>query len=83
MMEKRSFSITGHRTSIALEPDFWRGLQAMAAARGLSLTGLVREIDETRETTNLSSAMRLAVLAYYRDRAEIISAAQPRAEIPD
>ncbi|KKB09983.1 ribbon-helix-helix domain-containing protein [Devosia chinhatensis] len=67
-MEKRSFSIAGHRTSIALEPDFWLGLEAMAGARELSLAGLVREIDETRRTTNLSSAVRLAVLAWYRDR---------------
>jgi Uncharacterized protein related to arylsulfate sulfotransferase involved in siderophore biosynthesis len=65
-MEKRSFSIAGHRTSIALEPDFWQGLEAMAAARQLSLAGLIREIDESRTTTNLSSAVRLAVLAWYR-----------------
>ncbi len=73
-MEKRSFSITGHRTSIALEPQFWAGLEAMASARALSLAGVVREIDENRETTNLSSAVRLAVLAYYRDQATIKSA---------
>jgi predicted DNA-binding ribbon-helix-helix protein len=73
-MDKRSFSITGHRTSIALEPEFWRGLEAIAAERKLSLAGLVREIDETRETTNLSSAVRLAVLAYYRDRNPLSSA---------
>jgi predicted DNA-binding ribbon-helix-helix protein len=66
-MEKRSFSIAGHRTSIALEPAFWRGLEDMAANRQLSLAGLIREIDENRETTNLSSAVRLAVLAWYRD----------------
>ena len=66
-MEKRSFSIAGHRTSIALEPEFWTGLEAMAAERHLSLAGLIREIDETRTTTNLSSAVRLAVLARYRD----------------
>lgn len=68
-MEKRSFSIAGHRTSIALEPDFWCGLEAIAAERGLSLAGLVREIDETRESANLSSSVRLAVLRWYRDRA--------------
>ncbi len=73
-MEKRSFSITGHRTSIALEPQFWEGLEAMASERALSLAGLVREIDENRETTNLSSAVRLAVLAYYRGQAAIKSA---------
>jgi predicted DNA-binding ribbon-helix-helix protein len=66
-MEKRSFSIAGHRTSIALEPEFWSGLEAIAAERALSLAGLIREIDERRETTNLSSAVRLAVLAWYRD----------------
>jgi len=75
-MEKRSFSIAGHRTSIALEPDFWHGLEAMARARALSLAGIVREIDENRETTNLSSAVRLAVLAWYRDRPEISSGAE-------
>ena len=68
-MEKRSFSITGHRTSIALEPEFWRGFEAMANARSLSLAGLVREIDGTRQTANLSSAIRLAVLAWYREKA--------------
>ncbi|MBB4051596.1 putative DNA-binding ribbon-helix-helix protein [Devosia subaequoris] len=67
-MEKRSFSIAGHRTSIALEPEFWHGLEDMASTRQLSLAGLVRDIDENRRTTNLSSAVRLAVLAWYRDR---------------
>ena len=66
-MEKRSFSIAGHRTSIALEPEFWTGLETIAAERQLSLAGLIREIDENRTSTNLSSAVRLAVLAWYRD----------------
>jgi predicted DNA-binding ribbon-helix-helix protein len=68
-MEKRSFSIAGHRTSIALEPEFWTGLETIAAERQLSLAGLIREIDESRTSTNLSSAVRLAVLAWYRDGA--------------
>jgi predicted DNA-binding ribbon-helix-helix protein len=67
-MQKRSLSIAGHRTSIALEPEFWAGLDAIARERHLSTAGLIREIDQTRETPNLSSALRLAVLAWYRDR---------------
>lgn len=67
-MEKRSLSIAGHRTSIALEPEFWAGLEAMAAARALPLAALIREIDEARAAPNLSSAVRVAVLAWYRDR---------------
>ncbi|MGV3575692.1 MAG: ribbon-helix-helix domain-containing protein [Devosia sp.] len=68
-MQKRSFSIAGHRTSIALEPEFWLALEEIASVRALSLAGLVREIDETREAANLSSAIRLSILAWYRARA--------------
>ena len=67
-MEKRSLSIAGHRTSIALEPEFWTGLETMAAAKGLPLAALIREIDEGRGAPNLSSSVRVAVLAWYRDR---------------
>ena len=67
-MEKRSLTIAGHRTSIAIEREFWSGLEAMAEARGSSIAAVVAEIDERREAPNLSSAVRLAVLAWYRDR---------------
>lgn len=67
-MEKRSLTIAGHRTSIAIEPEFWAGLEAMAHGDGKSLAALIGEIDEQREVANLSSAVRLAVLAWYRDR---------------
>jgi predicted DNA-binding ribbon-helix-helix protein len=67
-VEKRSLTIAGHRTSIAIEPEFWAGLEAMASLRGVSLPTLIGEIDEARQTPNLSSAVRLAVLAWYRDR---------------
>lgn len=67
-MDKRSLSIAGHRTSIALEPEFWAALEAMAAERSQTMAGLIRQIDENRQTANLSSAARLAVLRWYQDR---------------
>jgi predicted DNA-binding ribbon-helix-helix protein len=67
-VEKRSLTIAGHRTSIAIESEFWTGLEAMAASRGSSIASVVAEIDEQREVSNLSSAVRLAVLAWYRER---------------
>lgn len=67
-MQKRSLILAGHRTSIALEPEFWTALEEIAAARGISVTALLREIDERRETDNLSSAVRVTVLSWYRDR---------------
>ena len=61
-MQKRSLTIAGHHTSIALEPEFWAGLEAMALGRGLRLTQLIEEIDRNRTCPNLSSALRVAVL---------------------
>lgn len=68
-MEKRSLTIAGHRTSIAIEAEFWAGLEAMAHSGGKSIAALIGEIDQQRDAPNLSSAVRLAVLAWYRDRA--------------
>ena len=72
-MDKRSLSIAGHRTSIALEPEFWAALEAMAAERSQTMAGLIRDIDEARQTANLSSATRLAVLRWYQDKATATS----------
>ena len=59
---KRSLAIAGHRTSVSLEDAFWRRLQAIAAARGLSVSALAAEIDAARGEANLSSAIRVHVL---------------------
>jgi predicted DNA-binding ribbon-helix-helix protein len=59
---KHSLAIAGHRTSISLERAFWDRLNAVAAARGMSLAALVAEIDAGRGGANLSSAIRVFVL---------------------
>ena len=62
-MRKRSFTIGGHQTSIALEDAFWNELAALAKARRLSLSAVVAEVDNQRgESGNLTSALRLHVL---------------------
>lgn len=66
---KRSIEIAGHRTSVTLEDAFWNGLRDIAKARDTSVRSLVAEIDAGRGEHNLSSAVRLFVLAYYRDEA--------------
>lgn len=68
-MDKRSMTIAGHRTSVALEPEFWAELEAMARRRGASLAGLVAEIDGRRSPErNLASAIRVAVLEAFKAR---------------
>jgi predicted DNA-binding ribbon-helix-helix protein len=63
---KRSVSIKGHFTSVSLEDAFWQGLQEIAASRGKTAPDLIRIIDSERKHGNLSSAIRLFVLSYYR-----------------
>ena len=62
---KYSVAIDGHRTSVSLEPEFWRALKNIAAARRESLSALVSEVDRTRQG-NLSSALRVVVLEEMR-----------------
>lgn len=66
---KRSVTISGHRTSISLETEFWTELQRIAKTRGLSINALIAELDASRGQHNLSSALRLTVLADLKSRA--------------
>jgi predicted DNA-binding ribbon-helix-helix protein len=65
---KRSIVIAGHKTSVSLEDEFWESLKEIAGERGVTLGELVRTIDGNRNQTNLSSAIRLFVLGFYRDQ---------------
>lgn len=60
---KRSVAIAGHRTSVSLEDVFWSDLRTLASQRRLSTASLIAEIDGARRAANLSSALRLYVLA--------------------
>jgi predicted DNA-binding ribbon-helix-helix protein len=68
--QKHSLSIAGHRTSVSLEEPFWTGLKAIAVAEHCSLADLIARIDAGRGANNLSSALRVRVLAHYRALAE-------------
>ena len=63
MLVKQSFSLSGHRTSVALEPEFWAALRTIAAARGQSLSALVATTDAARAPDRpLASALRVLAL---------------------
>nr|WP_321456347.1 ribbon-helix-helix domain-containing protein [uncultured Cohaesibacter sp.] len=67
-MKKHSVTIAGHRTSISLEDEFWQGLKALAESRDKSLADIIRQIDKDRGRNNLSSAIRIIVLNYYKSQ---------------
>jgi predicted DNA-binding ribbon-helix-helix protein len=71
---KRSIIRNGHKSSVSLEDQFWDCLREIAKSKKLTVSKLVEEIDHHRSSYNLSSAIRLFVLEYYRksfsDRSE-------------
>jgi len=70
---KRSIVIAGHKTSVSLEDAFWKALKEIASGRHMTLSDMVATIDSDRRHGNLSSAIRLFVLDFYRS---------PRSEEP-
>ena len=65
---KRSVSIAGHRTSVSLEDAFWAALKEIAGQDGMSLAAVIAAVDGGRGEANLSSALRVHVLARMRAR---------------
>lgn len=75
---KRSIVIAGHKTSVSLEDAFWAGLKEIAGKRDLTLSDMVATIDQDRRHGNLSSAIRLFVLEYYRAGGQAAALAEPK-----
>ena len=67
-LRKRSFSLAGHRTSVALEAEFWAVLDFEARKKKISLAAFVAAIDAARGPRPLASALRLAALSAAQGR---------------
>ncbi len=68
-LAKRSFSLSGHRTSVALEPVFWSALERAAQKSGLTLLTVVASVDAERgPEQSLASALRVWALQKSTDR---------------
>jgi len=65
---RHSIVIAGHKTSVSLEDAFWKAFREIAFERRMTLSELVAVIDTDRQHENLSSAIRLFVLASCLDQ---------------
>ncbi|MCB9994260.1 MAG: ribbon-helix-helix domain-containing protein [Hyphomicrobiaceae bacterium] len=65
-MIKRTITLAGHQTSVALEKEFWDALDEIAAQRETGWAQVVADVDAARQGANLASALRLAALDYFR-----------------
>ena len=78
LVKKRSVVIVGHKTSVSLEDAFWKSLKEIARERDMSSDELISVIESERQHGNLSSAIRLFVLDFYRHRIAVEQAAPPQ-----
>ena len=59
-MKKLSVSLSGHQTSISLEPEFIDALHKIAMREKKSVASIIEQIDAARHAgENLSSAIRV------------------------
>ena len=68
-VRKHSLVIAGHSTSVSLETAFWDALREWAQEREMSVAAVVAEVDAARGEANLSSALRVRLLEFYREKA--------------
>jgi predicted DNA-binding ribbon-helix-helix protein len=77
LIVKRSVVLAGHKTSVSLEDAFWKSLKEIAIRKEMTLSDLLGAINAEHHHGNLSSAIRLFVLNFYREEA----AARGRREV--
>ena len=68
LVVKRSIVVAGHKTSLTLEDAYWKSLEEIASGRNMTVSSLVTAVDSERPQSNLSSAIRLFVLDFYRNQ---------------
>ncbi len=73
MLNKKSLSIAGHRTSLALESEFWAALERAAIEEGKPVARLVAEIDKSREANAEKSGLASAVRVWLFQRNSLSS----------
>jgi predicted DNA-binding ribbon-helix-helix protein len=68
---KRSVLVSGRKTSISLEDEFWLALRRIATAEGKTIAEVIADVPLDRGV-NLSSALRIFILRYHERLAGLI-----------
>lgn len=63
-MEKRSITISKHKTSVSLEPEYWDIIDNISIEKGISISGVIELIDKEKNGNNLASEIRVYALNY-------------------
>ena len=62
---KKSLILSGHKTSIALEKEFWIALEEISKRQNIDIDKLIEKIDKKERSGSLASAIRVFILKKY------------------
>lgn len=62
---KKSLILSGHKTSVALEEDFWTALDSIAKNKNTSVDSIIQKIDKDERNGSLASALRVFILNFF------------------
>ena len=66
VVKKRSVDVSGRKTSVSLENEFWEALRDIAQSQQMPLSAMLAAIKDKYRQNSLSSAIRIFVLNHYR-----------------
>tara|TARA_B100001559_G_scaffold98432_1_gene82363 strand:- start:227 stop:439 length:213 start_codon:yes stop_codon:yes gene_type:complete len=62
---KKSLTLSGHKTSIALEKEFWIALEEISKKQNIDIDKLIEKIDKKARSGSLASTIRVFILKKY------------------
>ncbi|MBZ0325899.1 MAG: ribbon-helix-helix domain-containing protein, partial [Alphaproteobacteria bacterium] len=65
----RNVTVSGHRTSMRLEPELWEALTEIARREERTVNEICTEVDRRRGESTLTSAIRVFIVTYFRSLA--------------
>lgn len=67
----RNVTVSGRRTSLRMEPLLWDSLKEISERENLSINRICSEIDRRRGCANLTAALRVFIISYYRNAMQL------------
>lgn len=62
----RNVTVSGHRTSIRLDPSIWEALEEITVREVCTVHEICTLVDRHRGNSSLTAALRVFIVAYYR-----------------
>ena len=62
----RNVTVSGHRTSIRLEPEMWDGIQEICRREGCTMHELCSIVERRRQRSSFTAALRVFIMLYFR-----------------